>query len=130
MEKCGYVAVLAEPVTREQVLALVASWLVRMDRLEQVLPGANHEHVTTTIKAPEDLCWEKNLQFRVVVGEDFAWVYANLGGRAIETTGWPASQPDQVSLALDALLEFDGVVEIVDEKNARRLDELEAQGLL
>ena len=45
----------------------------------------------------------------------------------METTGL---LDDACTLCLDVLLELPGMAEIIDQKNDKRLDELEAEGLM
>jgi hypothetical protein len=45
----------------------------------------------------------------------------------METTGF---QDHENSLCLEVLLELPGVAEVVDEKNQRRLEELEKAGII
>ncbi|MEI9998410.1 MAG: hypothetical protein WDO13_04235 [Verrucomicrobiota bacterium] len=71
--------------------------------------------------------WEPHLQFRVLNGDQFAWVYVSVDRRAIETTGF---QDAEISLCLDVLLELPGVAEVIDERNQRRLEELERAGII
>ena len=96
----------------------------RFEKVEQVVPGSE---VTTEIKKRDEILWEPNLQFRVINGEQFAWVYVSLDKRAMETTGF---QDAEISFCLEVLLELPGVAEIIDEKNQRRLDELERAGII
>ena len=46
---------------------------------------------------------------------------------AMETTGF---QDAEISFCLEVLLELPDVAEVVDEKNQRRLDELEKAGII
>jgi hypothetical protein len=71
--------------------------------------------------------WEPHLQFRVLNGDQFSWVYVSLDKPAMETTGF---QDAEISLCLDVLLELPNVAEVVDEKNHRRLEELEKAGII
>ena len=54
-------------------------------------------------------------------------VYGEEMSRAMETTGF---QDAEISFCLEVLLELPGVAEVIDEKNQRRLDELEKAGIL
>jgi hypothetical protein len=123
----GYVGVFSKPFTRDLVRACVSSWLERFEKLEQIPPIVGNEVSTVAVRNTDEIMWEKNLQFRVVNGVDFAWAYLTLQRSSIETTGLPA---DEISLCLDVLLELPGIVEVVPNTNERRLDQLEAEGLL
>lgn len=123
----GYVAVLAEPHTDDSIRKFIESWLARFERVEQVVPGVQAGNTTTALQAPKDLIPSDHLQFRVILGTDFAWAYLTRGRRVIETTGLPH---EKISLCLDILLELPGVTEIVDQHDDRRLDELERDGLM
>ena len=123
----GYVAVLAEPHTDDSIRKFIESWLARFERVEQVVPGIQAGNTTTALQNPKDLIPSDHLQFRVILGTDFAWAYLTRGRRVIETTGLPH---EKISLCLDILLELPGVTEIVDQHDDRRLDELERDGLM
>lgn len=123
----GYVAVFATPHTDDTIRSFVDSWLERFERVEQVIPGVQAGNSTTPIQTSTDLIPSDHLQFRVLLGEDFAWAYLTRGRRVIETTGLPS---EKISLCLDILLELPGVTEIVDQHDDRRLDELERDGLM
>jgi hypothetical protein len=120
----GFVAVFERPLDRPQISECVASWLKRFEKIEQVVPRMEG---TLEVKEPSEIMWEPNLQFRVINGEQFAWAYLSLEKRAIETTGF---QDAEISFCLEVLLELPGVAEIVDEKNQRRLNELERSGII
>ena len=115
----GFVAVFEKPLGRPAISECVASWLERFEKVEQVIPNMEG---TLEVKEPSEIMWEPNLQFRVMNGEQFAWVYVTVDSRAMETTGF---QDAEISFCLEVLLELPGVSEVVDEKNQRRLDELE-----
>ncbi|PTY03949.1 hypothetical protein DB346_02745 [Verrucomicrobia bacterium LW23] len=126
----GFVAILSAPLSRAHVAECAASWLERFERLEQVTPEPGSV-ATIGLKKVEDIMWENNMQFRVLNGEEFAWIYLTLDKRCIETSGLPAPLPDDaIALCLDVLLELPGVTTVVDQANERRLEELEAEGLL
>jgi hypothetical protein len=124
MVQKGFVAVFEEDLDRPKVSECVASWLERFEKVEQVIPKMEG---TLEVKEARDIMWEPNLQFRVLNGEQFAWVYASLDRRAMETTGF---QDAEISFCLEVLLELPGVAEVVDEKNQRRLEELEKAGII
>ena len=120
----GFVAVFEHDLGKPQINEIVASWLARFEKVEQVIPKMEG---TLEVKEPGEIMWEDNLQFRVLNGEQFSWVYLSLNRRGAETTGF---QDAEISFCLEVLLELPGVAEIVDEKNQRRLDELEKAGII
>jgi hypothetical protein len=124
MVQKGFIAVFEEALDRPQVSECVASWLERFEKVEQVIPKMEG---TLEVKEPSEIMWEPNMQFRVMNGEQFAWVYVSLDKRAIETTGF---QDAEISFCLEVLLELPGVAEVIDEKNQRRLGELEKAGII
>src|ERR1700753_1981031 len=124
MVQKGFVAVFEKTFNRARVSECVASWLERFEKVEQVTPGMES---TLEVKEPSEIMWEPNLQFRVLNGEQFAWVYVSLDRRGMETTGF---QDAEISFCLEVLLELPGVAEVIDEKNQRRLDELERAGII
>ena len=124
MNQKGFVAVFERDLTKANIAECVASWIARFEKVEQVIPNMDG---TLEVKEPDEIMWEPNLQFRVINGEQFAWVYVSLGKRAMETTGF---QDAEISFCLEALLELPSVAEIVDEKNQRRLDDLERAGII
>jgi hypothetical protein len=119
MVQKGFIAVFEEALSRPEISECVASWLERFEKIEQVVPKMEG---TLEVKEPSEIMWEPNMQFRVLNGEQFAWVYVSLDKRAMETTGF---QDAEISFCLEVLLELPGVAEVIDEKNQRRLDELE-----
>ena len=123
----GYVAIFAESHTEDTIRIFLDSWLARFERVEQVIPGIQAGNTTTPLQSPQDFIPSDHLQFRVLLGGDFAWAYLTRGRRVIETTGLPN---EKISLCLDILLELPGVTEIVDQHDYRRLDELERDGLM
>ncbi len=124
MDKKGFVAVFEKALDRARVSECVASWLERFEKVEQVVPQMEG---TLEVKEPSEIMWEPNLQFRVLNGDQFAWVYASLDKLAMETTGF---QDAEISFCLEVLLELPDVAEVVDEKNQRRLDQLEKAGII
>lgn len=127
MNSKGYVALFEAPLDREIICLIVESWLERFERVEQITPEPGLSASALEITNRGEIMWEPNLQFRVINGDDFSWVYITQNQRVIETTGFPS---EEISLCLDVLLELDGVAEIIDEHNDKRLDQLEAEGLL
>jgi hypothetical protein len=124
MVQKGFVAVFERDLTRAMINECVASWLERFEKVEQVIPNMGG---TLEVKEPSEIMWEDNLQFRALNGDQFAWIYATVNKRAMETTGF---QDAEISFCLEVLLELPGVAEIVDERNQRRLDELERAGII
>jgi hypothetical protein len=120
----GFIAVFEGPLDRARVSECVASWLERFEKVEQVVPKMEG---TLEVKETRDIMWEPNLQFRVLNGEQFAWVYVSLDKPAMETTGF---QDAEISFCLEVLLELPNVAEVIDEKNERRLSELERAGII
>ena len=119
MDRKGFIAVFEKELDRAHISECVASWLERFEEVEQVIPKMEG---TLEVKEPSEIMWEENLQFRVTNGQQFAWVYMTMNKRGVETTGF---QDAEISLCLEVLLELPGVAEVIDEKNQRRLDELE-----
>ena len=124
MERKGFIAIFETGLGKKEISECLASWIERFEKVEQVVPGMEG---TLEVKEPSEIMWEPNLQFRVMNGEQFAWVYVSLDRRAIETTGF---QDAEISFCLEVLLELPGIAEVVDEKNQRRLDELEKAGII
>jgi hypothetical protein len=124
MVQKGFIAVFESPLGRAAISECVASWLDRFEKVEQVIPKMEG---TLEVKETRDIMWEPNLQFRVLHGEQFAWVYVSLDKPAMETTGF---QDAEISFCLEVLLELPNVAEVIDEKNERRLEELERAGII
>jgi hypothetical protein len=120
----GYIAVFEKAFDRDLVCECIGSWLERFEKVEQVIPGMGG---TLEVTKPGEIMWESHLQFRVLNGDQFSWVYVSLEKPAMETTGF---QDAEISLCLEVLLELPGVAEVIDEKNQRRLDELEKAGII
>jgi hypothetical protein len=127
MTQKSYVALVSAPHTTEDVESYVQSWLQRFDTVEQVVPKRGAGDYTLSIKSPKDLMVDEHLQFRVMQEADFAWIYLSIGKIAIETTSLPVAE---ISIALDVLLELNGVIEIIDAQNEHRMEALEKQGIL
>jgi hypothetical protein len=124
MVQKGFIAVFEKDLGKEEISECVVSWLDRFEKVEQVVPGMEG---TLEVKEVGEIMWEPNLQFRVMNGEQFAWVYVSLDRRGMETTGF---QDAEISFCLEVLLELPGIAEVIDEKNQRRLDELEKAGII
>lgn len=124
MVQKGFIAVFEEQLGKPRISECVATWLDRFEKVEQVIPGMEG---TLEVKEPGEIMWESNLQFRVLNGEQFSWVYVSLDKRGMETTGF---QDADISFCLEVLLELPGLAEVIDEKNQRRLDELEKAGII
>ena len=124
MVQKGFIAVFEKELGKPEISECVASWLERFEKVEQVIPKMEG---TLEVKSLDEIMWEPHLQFRVLNGEQFSWVYASLDKKGMETTGF---QDAEISFCLEVLLELPGVAEIVDEKNQRRLDELERVGII
>ncbi len=122
----GYIAVIDEELTRELVRDIADVWLTHFN-LEQVCPGPQAGVMTLSIEKPEDILWEKNLQFRVSSGEVFTWVYLTLGKYVIESSGLPDGEN---TLPLEVFADIPLIQEVVSQDNDRRLDQLEAEGLI
>jgi hypothetical protein len=120
----GFVAVFERDLTKADIGECVVSWLDRFEKVEQVIPNMEG---TLEVKEPSEIMWEPNLQFRVLNGEQFAWVYVSVDRRSMETTGF---QDAEISFCLEVLLELPGIAEVIDEKNQRRLEELERAGII
>jgi len=120
----GFIAVFEQELDRALVAECVVSWLERFEKVEQVIPKMEG---TLEVKAVEEIMWEQHLQFRVLNGEQFAWVYVSLDKRGMETTGF---QDAEISFCLEVLLELPSLAEVIDEKNQRRLEELEKAGVI
>lgn len=123
----GFVAVFDEPFTPGLLDECVRSWIERFDKVEQVCPDQGPGAVSVTLTDTAQIMREDAPQFRILMGEQFAWAYITMGRHVIETTGIPT---EGVSLCLEALVDLPGVMEIIDQHNDKRLDQLEADGIL
>ena len=124
MVQKGFIAVFESALGKQEIAECVSSWLERFEKVEQVIPQMEG---TLEVKQVDEIMWEPNMQFRVLNGDQFSWVYASLDRRAMETTGF---QDAEISFCLEVLLELPGIAEVIDEKNQRRLDELEKAGII
>ncbi|MEZ5406328.1 MAG: hypothetical protein R3F23_09280 [Verrucomicrobiia bacterium] len=76
----------------------------------------------------EDVIWDENLQFRILNGDEFSWVYLTRNKFIIETTGQPNGE--EVSLCLNLLTELPELKTVIPDSDEKRLEELEKQGLI
>ena len=127
LERQGFVGLFSEPLAKPRIEEIVSLWIERFGNVEQIL-GKIGQVLTVKIQSTSDLIWEKDLQFRILHGEQFAWVYLTMDRYIIETSGLVSENAS--SLCRDVFKNLDGCKEIIDEHNNRRLDELETQGLL
>ncbi len=127
LERAGYVGLFAEPLKQSRIEELVQLWLERYGKVEQT-SGRGRQLLTQAIGSLGDVTWEENLQFRVLSGEQFTWVYVTQDRYVIETTG--LAPAGGACLCRDVLVNLPGCNEIIDEYEDRRLDELEAEGLM
>jgi hypothetical protein len=125
----GYVAIFSKPLDAALIAEIIQSWLNRFEKVEQVAPHTGSgPGFTLAVKEPRDVMLASDaLQFRVMEQTHFAWIYLTRDRRAIETSGFAG---EDGSLALEVLFELPHATEIVAESDERRLDELEAEGLL
>jgi hypothetical protein len=127
MDTKGYVALFREPLSKEKIRDFIGNWLGSSEKVEQVCPGPSSGGVTVILGGVEEILWEKHLQFRILAGGEFTWVYVSQMARVMETSGLPFAEN---TMPLDVLIELPDLVEIIDQVNERRLDQLEAEGLL
>ena len=128
LERRGFVGLFKEPLGRQRIGELVLLWIERFGRVEQTIGGGS-QVLAQAVHSVKDVVWEeKDLQFRVIAGEQFTWIYITQDHYVIETSGLV---PEQGSfLCRDVLMDLCDCKEIIDENNDRRLDELEARGLM
>jgi len=127
IDRQGFVGVFPEPLERRSIEGLIGIWLERYGSVEQAA-GRGAEALTIPIRASADVAWNGSIEFRVSCGEQFAWVYITPGHRVIETSGLTPQNGD--SLCHDVLVDLPGCREIVNDHDDRRLDQLEAEGLM
>lgn len=123
----GFVAVFDRTLTADDIRSFVNHWLENFECVEQVLPG---QIATTRIRSQDEIMVRSHMQFRILNGDQFAWAYASLSRRSIETTGLVTHQGDQLSLCLEVLTGLSGVTQIIPDHDDDRLDALESEGLL
>ena len=121
----GFVGVFEERLDDALIEAVVESWLERFEKLEQVIPN---EVATVHVTSKQDLIRSEHMQFRILLGDAFAWAYLSKGAKVIETTGMPAGE--EASLSLHVLLELPGLTKVISDKDERALEALERQGVL
>ena len=126
LERKGFVGLFDEILNQEHIEELVVLWLEEYGSVEQTI-GSGGQVLTQIVRSISDIVWEENLQFRVISGEQFAWIYMTQNYFVIETSGLFSSSS---SLLCRDVLVVPGCSEIIDENNDKRLDELEAQGLM
>jgi len=122
----GYIAVFEEELDKPFIKDIAEVWMDSYS-LEQVCPGALAGTMTVPIREAADIVWETNLQFRVTGGETFTWVYLTVGKRVLETSGLP---DEANTFPLEVLADLPAIEEVVSQENERRLDQLEAEGLI
>lgn len=127
MDSKGYVALFHYPLTKDKIGSFLQAWIDCYDRVEQTCPGPAAGGVTVLLKSREEILWETNLQFRILMGGEFTWVYLNLNSRTLETSGLPFADN---TMPLDVLVELPDLAEIIEQHNEKRLDQLEAEGLM
>ena len=127
MERAGYVGLFNEPFGHPQVEAIVQSWIDRFGSVEQTA-GTGAQILTLPVRAVADLVWQKDLQFRILSGHQFAWVYVTMERRVVETSG--LAPPGGDALCHDVLVDAPGCREIINERNDERLEQLEKLGLM
>ncbi len=127
LERQGFVGLFSEPLVRKRIEELVSLWMERFGNVEQTV-GKGSQVLTVKIQNVSDVIWEKDLQFRILYEEQFAWIYMTENRYVIETSGLISQ--DASSLCRDVLKDIHGCKEIIDDRNDGRLDELETQGLM
>ncbi len=123
----GYVGLFSKPLDREVMHKVIECWLERFEKLEQLVPGDAQGTSALSIKTTADLMWHKNMEFRAIQGEDFTWIYVQADSKVMETSGFPS---EQISLSVDVFIELPGIIEIIDDEDEKRLNELEKLGIL
>ena len=106
---------------------IIECWLERFEKLEQLVPGDAQGTSALSIKSTTDMMWHKNMEFRAIQGEEFTWIYVQADSKVMETSGFPS---EQLSLSVDVFVVLPGIIEIIDDEDEKRLNELEKQGIL
>ena len=127
VQRIGYVALLKVPLTGELLGAIVENWRTRFDAVEQ-LRSDGKTLSAVAVRSPQDVVWEKDPQFRVLAGEQFAWVYFTAARRIIESDG--LANPDGPALSLDVFSEIAECECVVSDRDDRTLDRWEKEGLM
>lgn len=127
LQRTGYVALLKTPLTPELLGAIVENWLARFDKVEQ-LQSSGKTLSAISIHSPQDVVWEKDPQFRVLAGEQFAWVYCTAERRIIESDG--LADPGGQALSLAVFAEIAECECVVSDRDDRTLDQWEQAGLM
>jgi hypothetical protein len=123
----GYVGLFESPLRHSDVEEFVEYWLQSYSPIEQVAPTEMADNATIKIEKKEDLLVTSNMQFRITMEENFVWVYLTTGRYVIETTGF--LDPNN-TMPYEVLLDLPGIQEIIEDTNDKRLDQLEAEGLM
>jgi hypothetical protein len=126
LERQGFVGLFLEPLSRSHISNIIDLWIERFGSVEQAL-GRGGQVLTTVLKSSSDIAWQDNMELRVLNGEQFTWVYLSEDKYVIETSGL-VPERGASSLCRDVLADLEGCAEIIDDRNDRRLDDLEAQG--
>lgn len=127
LERAGYVGLFQEPLDRERIAGVVRSWIDRFGAIEQTAGNGPHA-LTLPVRNVSDIVWQRDLQFRILSGGQFAWIYMTMDRRVVETSG--LAPKSGASLCRDVLDGAPGCGEIIDERNEARLDQLEKLGVM
>ena len=130
LERRGYVALLDEPLNPERLAEILENWLSRFESVEQLtsVEGAKVAAAAFPIRSMKDVRWEKDLQFRVLAGEQFAWVYLTADRRIIESDGLVGTGGG--ILSRDLFTEIPFCERVVSDRDDETLDSWEAKGLM
>jgi len=123
----GYVGLFSKSIDRNVMHKIIECWLERFEKLEQLVPGDAQGTSALSIKSTTDMMWHKNMEFRAIQGEEFTWIYVQADSKVMETSGFPS---EQLSLSVDVFVDLPGIIEIIDDEDDKRLNELEKQGIL
>lgn len=123
----GYVGLFSKSIDRNVMHKIIECWLERFEKLEQLVPGDAQGTSALSIKSTTDMMWHKNMEFRAIQGEEFTWIYVQADSKVMETSGFPS---EQLSLSVDVFVDLPGIIEIIDDEDEKRLNELEKQGIL
>ncbi|MBV9463084.1 MAG: hypothetical protein JO317_02545 [Verrucomicrobiae bacterium] len=128
LERRGFVGLLKAPLDPIRFDQMLEVWLSRFDTVEQLRSGGGTSLATFRISGPDDTLWEKDMQFRVLSGQQFAWVYLTDAARIVESDG--LADPAGPSLALDVFLEMELFERVVSDRDETTLEEWEKQGYI